>query len=125
MYIVINVYLIRKVKFNLIRKVKFKKLCTFLYMICLCCYVSSRRPSDAGSTVTNCSCTLLTGHTEPKSVYGINSLHAGVLYLYHLQVAYTQIRHDIMWEYLDIMMVFSKQSFKNFILKKKSGQQNT
>ena len=48
-------------------------------MICLCCYVSSHRPSDAGSTVNNCSCTLLTGHTEPKSVYSINSLHAGVL----------------------------------------------
>ena len=34
---------------------------------------------DVGSTVTNCSCTLLTGHTEPKSVYRINSLPAGVL----------------------------------------------
>ena len=41
--------------------------------------VSSRRPSDVRSTVTNCSCTLLTGHTEPKSVYSVNSLHAGVL----------------------------------------------
>ena len=57
-------------------------------MIYLCCYVSSRRPSDVGSTrrpsdvgstVTNCSCTLLTGHTESKSVYIIISLHAGVL----------------------------------------------
>ena len=41
--------------------------------------VSSRRPSDVGSTMTDCSCTLLTGHTEPKSVYSVNSLHAGVL----------------------------------------------
>ena len=41
-------------------------------MIYLCCYVSSRRPSDVGCTVTNCSCTLLIiGHTEPKSVYSI------------------------------------------------------
>ena len=47
----------------------------FIYMIYLRC---SRRPSDVGSTVTNCSCTLLIGHTEPKSVYSINSLHAGV-----------------------------------------------
>ena len=32
-----------------------------------------------------------------------------------------------MLDYLDIMMVFPKQSFKNIILKKKkkSGQQNT
>ena len=90
-------------------------------MICLCCYVSSRRPSDVGYTVTYCSCTLLAGHTEPKSGYSINSLHAGVE---HLQVAHTQIRPDIMWDYLDIMTVFLKQSFKNFILKKKkkSGQ---
>ena len=52
----------------------------FIYMIYLCCYVSSRRSSDVGSTVTNCSCTLLIiGHTEPKSVYSIDSLHAGVL----------------------------------------------
>ena len=44
------------------------------------CYVSSRRPSDVGSTVTKCSCILLIiGHTKPKSVYFINSLHAGVL----------------------------------------------
>ena len=64
-YIVINVYLIKK--------------STFLYMIYVCCYVSLRRPSDVGSTVTNCSCTLLTGHTESKSVYNIISLHAGVL----------------------------------------------
>ena len=36
----------------------------------LCCYVSSRRPSDVGSIVTNCSCTwLLIGYTEPKLVY--------------------------------------------------------
>ena len=42
-------------------------------------YVSSRRPSGVGSTMTNCSCTLLTGHAEPKSVYSINSLHAGVV----------------------------------------------
>ena len=27
-------------------------------------------------------------------------------------MAYTQIRPDIMWDYLDIMMVFPKQSFK-------------
>ena len=55
----------------------------FIYMIYLCCcYVNSRRLSDVGSTVTKCSktCTLLIiGHTEPKSVYCINSLHAGVL----------------------------------------------
>ena len=55
------------------------KIVHVLYMIRLCFYVSSRRPSDVGSTVTNCSCTLLTGHTEPKSVYSINSLHAGVV----------------------------------------------
>ena len=48
-------------------------------MIYLCSYVSSRRPSDVWSTVTNCSCTLLIGHTESKSVYSIYSLHAGVL----------------------------------------------
>ena len=48
-------------------------------MIYLCCYVSSCCPIDVGSTVTNCSCTLLSGHTESKSVYSINSLHAGVL----------------------------------------------
>ena len=49
-------------------------------MIYVCCYVSSRRPSDVGSSVTNCSRTLLIiGHTEPKSVYSINSMHAGVL----------------------------------------------
>ena len=48
------------------KKVKLKKKCMFLYMIYLCCYVSSRRLSDFGSTVTNCSCTLLIGHTEPK-----------------------------------------------------------
>ena len=58
---------------------KFRKQCTSLYMICLCYYVSSRCRSDVGSTVTNCSYTLLTGQTEPKSVYSINSLHAGVL----------------------------------------------
>ena len=51
----------------------------FIYMINLCCYVSSRRPSDVGSTVTNCFCTLLIGHMELKSLYSINSLHAGVL----------------------------------------------
>ena len=51
----------------------------FIYMIYLCCYVSSRRPGDVVSIVTNCSCTLLIGHTEPKSVCNINSLHAGVL----------------------------------------------
>ena len=49
------------------------------FMIYLCCYISLRRPSDVGSTVTNHSCTLLIGHTETKSVYIINSLHAGVL----------------------------------------------
>ena len=33
----------------------------------LCCHVSSRRPSDVESTLTNCSCTLLIiGHTEPN-----------------------------------------------------------
>ena len=48
-------------------------------MIYLCCNVSSRRPSDVGSTMTNCSCTLIIGHTEPKSVYSINFLNAGVL----------------------------------------------
>ena len=54
-----------------------------------CCYVSSRRPSDAGSTVTKCSCTLLIiGHTEPKSVYFINSLHASVLCWKLLQGTY-------------------------------------
>ena len=58
---------------------KFKKIVYVSYMIYLYCYVSSRRPSDVRSTVTNCSCILLTGHTEPKSVYSINSLHAGVL----------------------------------------------
>ena len=63
------------------KKVKFKILSMFIYMIYLCCcYVSSRRPGDVGSTVTKCSCTLLIiGHMEPKSVYCINSLHAGVL----------------------------------------------
>ena len=41
----------------------------FIYMIYLCC-VSSRRPSDVGCTLTNCSYTLLIiGNTEPKSVY--------------------------------------------------------
>ena len=44
--------------------------------------------------------------------------------LQYLQVAYTQIRPDIMWDYLDIMMVFPKQSFKRVIFKKKSGHQN-
>ena len=36
-------------------------------IIYLCCYVSSHPPSDVGSTVTNCSCTLLIiGYTEPS-----------------------------------------------------------
>ena len=26
----------------------------FIYIIYLCCYVSSRRPSDIGSTMNNC-----------------------------------------------------------------------
>ena len=59
---------------------KFKKIMyVFIYMINLCCYVSSCLPSDVGSTVTNCSYTLSIGHTESKSMYRINSLHAGVL----------------------------------------------
>ena len=97
----------------------------FIYMIYLRC---SRRPSDVGSTVTNCSksCTLLIGHTEPKSVYSINSLHAGV-FADNINFASGLFPDlpDIMWDYLDIMMVFSKQSFKKLFLKKKSGQQNT
>ena len=55
-YIAINVYLIKKVKFK-------KIIYVFIHDI-----VSSCRPSDVGSTVTNCSCTLLIGHMEPKSV---------------------------------------------------------
>ena len=37
----------------------------------------------------------------------------------------TQIRPDITWNYLDIMMVFPKQSFKNVILKKEKEKQTS
>ena len=60
-YIVISVYLIKNV--NL------KKMYVYIHDILVLQYVSSRRPSDIGSIVTNCSCTLLIiGHTEPKTV---------------------------------------------------------
>ena len=77
----VNVYIVINVND---KKVTFKKQCMFIYIIYLFCYVSSRRPSEIGSTVTNCSCTwLIIGHIyiyimETKSVYSINSLHAGV-----------------------------------------------
>ena len=38
-----------------------------IYMIYLCCYVSSRRLSDVGSTMTNCTCILLIGHIWNQS----------------------------------------------------------
>ena len=41
-YIVINVYLIKKGEIKINNKIM------FIYMIYLCCYVSSRRPSDVG-----------------------------------------------------------------------------
>ena len=76
-----------------------------------CCYVSSRRPSDVGSTVTKCSCTLLIiGHTEPKSVFFVLTLCMLVSYADNIckGLISTQIRPDIAWNYLDIMMVFPK-----------------
>ena len=42
----------------------------------------------------------------------------------HLLV-FTQIRPDIMLDYLDIMIVFPKQSFKIVILKKKKEKRTT
>ena len=41
-----------------------------------------------------------------------------------LQGTYTQIRHDIMWDHLDVMMLFPKQSLKDVILKKKKKADN-
>ena len=44
----------------------------YIHDILVLQYVSSRRPSDVGSIVTNFSCTLLIiGHTEPKTVYPV------------------------------------------------------
>ena len=51
----------------------------FINMIYLCCYFSSRRPSDVGSTATNYSCTLLIiDHAEPKSVYTVTYIRSNI-----------------------------------------------
>ena len=63
-------------------------------MIYLCCYVSSLRPSDVGSTVTNCSCTLLIGHMEPKSVYTI-VITLCMMVSYADNICKGQIRPDV------------------------------
>ena len=48
-------------------------------MVYLYCYVSSRHPSDVGSTGTNYSCTLLIiGHAEPKSVYTVTYIRSNI-----------------------------------------------
>ena len=81
----------------------------FIYMIYVCCcYTSLRHPSDVGSTVTKCSCTLLIiGHTEGS----LNQSRCIVLTLCMLVsfadnifkgLINTQIRPDITWNYLDI-----------------------